>query len=227
MINRISVSVFRYRVATINLLGRVCQSDIGIFVSNRYDLRMEESRALDLLERISNLLRAESRAAAHRAGLQPVHLEILEYLAKSNRYSDTPAAVADFLGITKGTASQSILRLEEKGLIEREVDASDRRISHLRLTTSGKREAQGAWRRALENESADLAMSAKGTLEEQLAATLRSFQSANGYRSFGVCQSCRFFERRGAKSYRCGLTQERLSMRETEQICREHEYVGG
>ena len=167
---------------------------------------------------------AESRAAAHRAGLPPVQLEMLEYLRRCNRYSDTPAAVADFLGITKGTASQSILRLEENGFVEREVDATDRRVSHLKLTATGKREAQGSWRRGLE-QALEKMPDQKGSLGGQLADTLRSFQAANGHRSFGVCQSCRFFERRSPKAFRCGLTQERLSSRDSGLVCREHEYA--
>ncbi|MCI0482724.1 MAG: MarR family transcriptional regulator, partial [Candidatus Dadabacteria bacterium] len=63
-----------------------------------------------LIERLGNLLRAEERAAG--AGLLPVHVRMLSYLSVCNRYSDTPAAVTEFAGATKGTSSQSIAVLE-------------------------------------------------------------------------------------------------------------------
>jgi DNA-binding MarR family transcriptional regulator len=50
--------------------------------------------------------------AAH--GLQPVQLEVLNYLSSCNRYSDTPMAVTEYLGQTKGTVSQTIKTLEKK-----------------------------------------------------------------------------------------------------------------
>lgn len=189
---------------------------------------MNRSRELELLERISNLLRNESRVAAQGAGLQPVQLDVLDYLERCNRYSDTPAGVTDFLGLTKGTVSQSILRLEEKGFVEREEDDADRRVSHLKLTAEGRRMARGTWRRSL-----DAAMQSAleghggrpGVLGDQLEAVLRAFQRMNEHRSFGVCSSCKFFEERSPKSYRCGLTRERLSMRDSGLICREHDYA--
>jgi len=185
---------------------------------------MGSSRELELLERISNLLRNESRGAAHGAGLQPVQLEVLGYLDRCNRYSDTPAAVAEFLGLTKGTVSQSILRLEEKGFIERKADATDGRVSHLELTPAGRREASAAWRRPLK-EAIEGAVDRRAKLSDQLEAVLRALQEANDHRSFGACRTCRFFQKRGPNSFRCGLTSERLSVRDSGLLCREHEYA--
>lgn len=185
---------------------------------------MPKANELELLERISNLLRTEARGAATRAGLQPVQLEVLEYLGRCNRYSDTPAGVAEFLGLTRGTVSQSILRLEDKGLIARAADPSDGRISHLELTVEGRKLAGGAWRRALEGAVGNTE-DGESSLEGKLEAVLRSLQRANDHRSFGVCHSCRFFQREGPRSFRCGLTLERLSADDTRRVCREHEYA--
>jgi len=184
---------------------------------------MGQLRELELLERISNLLRNELRGAAHRAGLQPVHLDVLGYLAQCNRYSDTPAGVTEFLGLTKGTVSQSILRLEEKGLIDRQKDQVDGRISHLKLTAAGRRVVRSATRRPLE-EAVENALGPGASLVEQLEDVLRALQNANEHRSFGVCGSCRFFRDEGPRSFRCGLTLEPLSVRDTALLCREHEH---
>ena len=168
------------------------------------------------------MLRNEARGAAHELGLQPVQLDVLEYLGRCNRYSDTPAAVTEFLGLTKGTVSQSIQRLEEKGFLNRKPDAEDGRVSHLKLTALGRRTANSSWRHALA-EAVDGVGHAD--LESQLEAILREIQRKNEHRSFGPCRSCRFFERRSAGTFRCGLTQERLSARDSELVCREHEHA--
>ncbi len=183
---------------------------------------MPTSRRVDLLERIGNLIRSDAREAAHGAGIQPVQLEMLAYLGRCNRYSDTPAAVADYLGLTKGTVSQSLQRLEERGLVERRPDEADGRVSHLGLTAEGRKVLRSRSRRAIEAAIGE-AVDGAAEIEAALEQWLRALQRANGQRSFGVCASCRFFEREGSRT-RCGLTQELLSVRDSERICREHEY---
>ena len=87
-----------------------------------------------LIEQLGNLLRAEERQAGSVHGLQPVHLQALHYLLRCNRYSDLPASVTDYLGLTKGTVSQTLLVLEKKRYIEKHPDVADRRSVHLALT---------------------------------------------------------------------------------------------
>jgi DNA-binding MarR family transcriptional regulator len=184
---------------------------------------MDAVRLYDVLERLGNLLRSEEREAAARAGLLPVHLAALGYLGRANRYSNTPAALAEYLGLTKGTVSQSLLVLERRGYLRKQGDSRDRRVVRLELTARG--------RRALERQSppAAIRMAAEelGAAETDLLTTgldglLRAMQRARGNRSFGVCRTCRFFER-GPDGFRCGLTHESLSAEDSERICREHE----
>ena len=93
---------------------------------------------LELVERLANLMRAEMRKAGSEESLQPVHLHALVYLSKANRYSNTPQALAAYLGLTKGTVSQTLLILDRRGLIERYQDDVDRRVVRLRLSTAGE-----------------------------------------------------------------------------------------
>ena len=86
---------------------------------------------LELVERLGNLLRAEFRRAGADEQLQPVHVHALVYLTRANRYSNTPQAMAEYLGLTKGTMSQSLLLLDRRGLIERYQDDLDRRVVRL------------------------------------------------------------------------------------------------
>lgn len=179
-------------------------------------------RLLDLAERLGNLAEMRLKAAGAPLGLQPVHARILLYLASANRYSNTPQAVADYLGLTKGTVSQSLILLAGKGLLCRSEDARDRRVVRLALTPAGEGlvariESQGlaSFRAA--------AQDAPAALVDDLTALLRRLQILEGRRSFGVCRTCRHHAGRADGSGHCLLTGEDLSADDAGRICREHE----
>ncbi len=186
----------------------------------RYWSRM---RVRELLERINHLLRAEERHAG--GGLQFVHLQILDYLARCNRYSDTPAAVADYLGLTRGTVSQSLIRLESRGLIDKTTDSRDGRRVHLQLTPSGRELAASARREQLLGRAlAGLPAEFRSHLESSLTLLLAELQRRHGGVAFGVCRTCRYFQSEPAGTgHRCGLTGESLSDDDSARICREHQ----
>ena len=177
-----------------------------------------------LLERLANLIRVEQRDGGLDEELQPVHISSLLYLSRANRYSDTPTAITEYLGATKGTVSQSLLVLERKGLIKKQSDEQDRRVTHLELTTEGRRRVSRSWPSTRVREAvAELSKVRKKRLEDALQDFLVSLQRANGSRSFDVCHTCRLFEHIGGDQFRCGLTGEPLATVQTEKICREHE----
>jgi DNA-binding MarR family transcriptional regulator len=177
----------------------------------------------NLLERLGHMMRAELRQAGGASGLQPVHLQALLYLSQANRYSNTPQALTEYLGLTKGTVSQSLIVLARKGLIERVEDARDRRVVRLSLTAEGAAllddaALMGDWPLALRNISAPRLKAATQVMQE----ALRSLQVRRGDRSFGICRACAYNQQVGLRSFLCGLSGEKLSGPETRQICREH-----
>ena len=178
----------------------------------------------EYLERIANLIRTDVRRTGVSSGLQPVQLEALHYLSRCNRYSNTPVAVAEFLGLTKGTVSQTLGVLEANRLIEKEADAKDRRVVHLRLTHEGERMVEESIppqliRSAFEGLSLKETADVVGVLER----ILRRLQRANGLKTFGACKTCRHHRVEEGGSRRCGLTTEPLSDSDAEQLCREHD----
>ena len=177
----------------------------------------------EAIERLSSLLATEARSHASALGLKPVHLEILEYLGRCNRYSDTPAAVTEYLGSTKGTVSQSLQRLEEKKLLGKAADARDRRVVHLSLTPKGRRLVKDAPLSQASDFLADLADDESAVFERVVGNLLAHLQRANGRKAFGQCATCRLFETLGADGFRCGLTREPLTVADSELICREFE----
>ncbi|MCQ8104485.1 MarR family winged helix-turn-helix transcriptional regulator [Methylomonas sp. SURF-2] len=183
---------------------------------------MHELETFKLIERISSLLRSEERKKYAAIGLQPVHGQVLEYLAKCNRYSNTHASVAEYLGLTKGTVSQSIQILERKRYLQKTTDSLDGRVVHLSLTEAGM---------ALVDElkPLDIFKQAEREVSHQefdsignaLQTTLSVLQKVNQSKSFGMCRSCEHF-RVVAHHYQCGMTDEALERDDTDKICRDH-----
>jgi len=187
---------------------------------------MDKSAAqfFDLIDRLGNLVRVNLRAAGGQHGLQPVHLQALIYLAIANRYSNTPQALTEYLGLTKGTVSQSLLLLHRRGLIERQGDTDDKRLVRLALSESGAQLLKDIqllpdWAQVIARIAPQRNKIALAVLKELLHA----LQFAAGNRSFGVCNTCQLNLHEGPRSYRCGLTGEKLSLPDTRMICREHQ----
>ncbi|WP_271017596.1 MarR family winged helix-turn-helix transcriptional regulator [Pseudomonas aeruginosa] len=179
----------------------------------------------DYLERLTSLMRAWSREQPLVAELQPVQLSALHYLARCNRYSDTPLGVTEYLGLTKGTVSQSLKVLEGRGLISKLPDARDRRSVHLRLTDAGRALIEAV----IPPQFLEQAVTALGEKGEHLQGLLRDLlvviQRQEDVPGFGLCRSCRFHQRRAGSPF-CGLTGETLSDADAELICREHQACG-
>jgi MarR family transcriptional regulator, negative regulator of the multidrug operon emrRAB len=183
---------------------------------------MAEPDIYELIECMTALIRAEERKKCTELGLQPVHFQALNYLARCNKYSDTPAAVANFLGMTRGTVSQSLMILTQKGYIEKRPDLKDKRVVHLHLLPEGRKLLEKARPSSLFDSATQILLNAPINAEASLfQQALTALQKANQSQSFGVCKSCRNFSRRD-DGYFCQLTQEVLSTEDSAQICQEH-----
>lgn len=185
---------------------------------------MSDEQIHTILERFCALLRVEARAHGAADGLLPVQIEVLHYLSQCNRYSDTLQGVTEFLGQTKGTVSQTVKILESRGLVSKVPDANDRRLVHIRITSAGRGllskvvPAQFLVEGLQTLPANDIQRTAKGLRE-----LLRAVQSANHFKSFAACKTCRFNEK-SDNGFRCGLTNEALCGSDIELICREHQY---
>jgi DNA-binding MarR family transcriptional regulator len=179
--------------------------------------------AAHLIDRLDRLARSGEAAS----GLNPAQWEALRYVARANRFSRTPAALAEYLGSTRGTVSQTLIALEQKGHLRRERNNRDRRSVVLGLTALGERTLENDPILAL---AADLEPAGAGRLED-LVATLREALHAmlarNGGRAFGACHTCRHFRPGDGPGprfpHRCALLDEPLSDADSQAICVEQE----
>lgn len=183
---------------------------------------MEKVCVFDLIERMTALLRSEERKKCTLLGLQAVHLQALNYVSRCNKYSDTPAALTNYLGMTRGTVSQTLSLLEKKGFLKKIADTKDRRVVHLGLLPEGSAILEQAKPMALFNQAATLLKHDDALdYETVFANTLMALQKANQSLSFGLCKTCLYFTTT-ADGFVCGLTKEPLTKSDSERICQEH-----
>ncbi|GAB6047714.1 MarR family transcriptional regulator [Methyloparacoccus murrellii] len=184
---------------------------------------MNANEMYEYVERIANLIRTSVRKTGLASGLQPVQMEALHYLSRCNRYSNTPVAVAEFLGLTKGTVSQTLGVLETNGLVKKETDSRDRRVVHLHLTHEGEDVLQSSIPPTVLNSALTvLPEGERVQMERSIERLLLSLQRANGLKTFGPCRTCVHHQHLGGAERRCGLTREMLSDGDAQKICREH-----
>jgi DNA-binding MarR family transcriptional regulator len=189
-------------------------------------MSMEALITQQLLERLSSLLRNESRSLLGDYGLLPVQFEALHYLTICNRYSDTPMAVTEFLGQTKGTVSQTLKVLEKKGFLEKKANVDDKRMTRLVITKTGKSLVKKILPSpALNLVSTYMTEETILTTNSYLRSLLYYLQSANKFKTFGQCETCQHNVKKGSGNYLCGLTNERLTKREVKLICRDHAFI--
>ena len=180
---------------------------------------------LHTFERLASLLKQESKDAATKAGLQQVQYDALVYLSLCNRYSDTPIAVTEYLGLTKGTVSQTLKWLSEKGYLTKERDAQDKRLVHLKLTADGKRLVANT---TPPPEFSELISNQSKSVQELLTSLLKQllveYQDKTDRQGFGQCRQC-VYNRTTERGFRCSLTSESLEEEETQLICREFIHI--
>ena len=93
----------------------------------------ELSNISELVDRIGRIVHAIQFAN----GLNPAQWEALRFLSRANGYSRSPGALAEYLGSTKGTVSQTLIALESKGYVIRNRSETDRRSIKIELTDEG------------------------------------------------------------------------------------------
>ncbi len=174
-----------------------------------------------LIERLSRILQNDT----HAHGLKPAQWEALRYLARANRFSRSPSALTAYLGLTKGTVSQTLQALDRKGLIRKTVADGDRRSVKLDLMKSGEKLLADDPMADLGSSIADMPKAVREELGTSLERLLKGMLDARGGRPFGACHTCRHLcqdHGEGAPHY-CGLLKQSLSTDDIGRICMEQE----
>lgn len=165
-----------------------------------------------------------AHAAQFSDGLNPAQWEALRFLSRANRYSASPGALAEFLGTTKGTASQTVIALEAKGLVARVRCDVDRRKVRLALTENGRTLLARDPMLLIERAGSRLSEEQRSMMISAMNDVLDELCRQNGGTRFGVCGDCCHMQDEchggcNKDEVVCGLTGETLGLAELEQIC--------
>lgn len=182
---------------------------------------MSDSRRIaELADRLGRI----THGLQYAEGLNPAQWEALRFIARANRNSCSPGALADFLGITKGTTSQTLIALESKGFISRCRSVTDRRSVDICITDLG-RDLMGRDPLCRVREASNGLSEEEGsTLATAMERLIRGLQRAQGLPEFGACVTCEHFcsdcdDTDVELKCRCALSGELLDCDEQVKIC--------
>lgn len=142
----------------------------------------------------------------------------LRFFARANRVSRTPSAFASFQVTTRGTASQTIKTLEEKGLLARFRSDHDGRSVRLEITEQGQESLNA-------DPLADL-MSLIDVINPQeraaFLATLsrlsETLAGLKGAQAFGTCEACTHYTSSDGMGY-CACIAAELMPIDLGKLC--------
>ena len=174
----------------------------------------DEPHIRDLINRLARL----DSAQGWTEDLNPTQLAMLGYLAQANRFSRSPSHVAEYLGTTRGTATQSLKSLLHKGYVTEHRSEVDKRVISYKLTNTGREMA--SLPAPLQSALAAISDEERQILQRILKNLLLDIVAQNKGREFGLCRGCAHHQDRSGAPY-CALLKVVLTPGETEQICHE------
>lgn len=180
----------------------------------------EREKIVELVDRLSRL----AHTLQFSQGLNPAQWEALRFVARANRISCSPGALAEFMGSTKGTVSQTLKALEAKGLIARTRLPGDRRSVRMSITPAGSELLANDPLGAIGDALGPCSESEQGRLVEGMERLLGAVQKSHGATEFGPCTDCSHYRPEACSETnsvgcRCGVSGELFSALEIDRIC--------
>jgi DNA-binding MarR family transcriptional regulator len=146
------------------------------------------------LAKIGIALKQQAWAEAGGRGLNPTQGQVLALL-RAHPGGLRLGALAEQLGVTAATTSDSVTSLQRKGLVAKEPSAGDGRGVVVALTPTGDLEAAAAaaWPDFLLEAVGELSTDEQATFLRALVAMIRTLQEKGRIPVARMCVSCRFF----------------------------------
>jgi len=147
----------------------------------RPDLDVSSMATVGRLHRVSRAIERKLGAGLARFGLQPWSFDVLATLRRTGPpYELNPSAIVQSLMVSNSAMTNRIDRLEEARWVERAPASSDRRVTMVRLTQTGRQVIDAALEANLEAERGILSVLSSAE-QDRLATLLRKLDlSLNG-----------------------------------------------
>ena len=177
----------------------------------------------DIAERLIQISRL-AYAESGRAGLTPTQWMALRYFARANRFSRTVSAFADYHATTRGTVSQTVKTLTERGYLSRRRSDTDGRSVRFDLTELGRDAIEADPLSRLIGLLEGMPPDALHGLAAQTAEIAGGLSEALGRPGFGPCSRCRHLDEGdgrgdGSRIARCRYVGQKLEPKDLAGLC--------
>lgn len=186
-----------------------------------------EFRLSEGLSRLATVLGADDRARAKALGLTATQLSVIELLAGRPEGVGV-GEIARHLAVTQPSATDSIIALERKGLVEKVSPVGDRRASIVRLTVEGRQSTSAGFAvaGALTNAVSQLPEARKEALLVTVITLIRTLQEAGAIPVQRMCPTCQYFRPHHhadpRQPHHCALVDAAFGDPELRVDCRDH-----
>lgn len=135
------------------MAGDVVDQVLAQWRKERPDLELRAMGIFGRLGRLSSLLGRAIEAKLSEHGLATAEFDVLASLRRAGApYRLTPSRLSAQLMLSPGAMTNRLDRLEQRGLVARELDAEDRRSFVVSLTKAGRSLVDAAVGEHVENE---------------------------------------------------------------------------
>lgn len=180
--------------------------------------------------RVAELALQLGRAAygdASADSLTPAQWMALRFFGRANRFSRTVSAFADFHSTTRGTASQTVKSLVQRGYLTRTRCERDGRSATVDLTAKARRKLEEDPFEVVVRAVAALSASQRDRTASGLRAILQQLAVDRDRHVTGVCMLCGHLAVADSGGYRCRLMREPLARSELSQLCAHCKHTRG
>jgi DNA-binding MarR family transcriptional regulator len=188
-----------------------------------------EQRVSVGLVKIGLALKSQSWQEAGQQGLTPTQGQILTLLQARGQTGLRLSAIADGLAVTAATASDAVSVLVEKGLVQKEKSAQDKRAISITLTESGKQQAQqtACWSDYLLEAVEELTPEEQVVFLKGLVKIISKLQKQGRISIAQMCVNCRFFQSNrypdSPQPHHCGFVDAPFGDRQLQVDCPDHD----
>jgi DNA-binding MarR family transcriptional regulator len=180
-------------------------------------------------ERLAAVLRTDQWSQAGAVGLNPTQILALEYVASRDTQGVRIKNIAEQLGVSQPTATDTIVALERKGMIEKKLDPKDARATTVLLTKEGRAMLAPLAKETLATETAfsQLETNEQADLLLLQIKLIRLLQQAGAIPAQRMCVSCQYFKpytySDALKPHHCAFVNAAFADRDLRLDCHDHE----
>jgi len=161
-------------------------------------------------------------------GLTQAQWIAIRFFTRANRFSRTISGFAQFHATTRGTASQTVKALVEKGYLERTPSQKDARSVRFDLTALARRKLRDDPLEAIVRAAGRLDSDERACMAAGLRTMLADLRGDGGQPTAGVCRLCGHLDQgTGDRGACCRLMHEPLFDTEFQELCIRHHPAGG